>query len=261
MPFPVYNRGLVYHKVSDQHEWGVTTTTPKQFKAQVAALQRLGFTFSTIKDHDPAKNQILLTFDDGYSCIKEYAAPILENAGGVATVFAITDYVGKKNDWDYFPEDKQIYHMPWSDLRELHSKGWEIGSHGRTHRRLINMNHKQIQDELLISKKDIEDQLGCEVTTFCPPFNAWNSDLLSQIEEAGYTRLAISYPLDGLPKWGGEFVPRLGVYLHDAIPLFLGKIILNPLAPVQVLQQQIINHLGDGKILESWLKPQVKHSQ
>ncbi len=256
MAFPVYNRGLVYHKVSEDYEWGVTTTTPRQFRAQMLALQHLGFSFSNIKDYDDSQNQILVTFDDGYSCINEFAVPILETVGGVATVFAITDYVGKKNSWDYFPESRQVSHMNWSELRSLHEKGWEIGSHGKTHRRLIAMDTNEIRNELLSSKKNIEDRIGSEVTTFCPPFNAWNSDLISQIEQAGYTQVAISYPLTGLPKWAGRFVPRLGVYLHDSMPLFQAKIFANPLAPLEVLQQQLINMAGDGKILESWLKPE-----
>lgn len=258
MRFPVYNRGLVYHKVSDVREWGLTTTTPIQFKAQVEALKHLGFTFSRIQDYDPSLNQILITFDDGYDCIKEHAAPILEAVEAVATVFVITDFVGKKNSWDYFPESEQIHHMSWSDLQELHDKGWEIGSHGCTHRRLINLDHKAIDKELRVSKKKIQDKLGSEVNTFCPPFNIWNSDLLSQIEQAGYTRVAISYPINGLPKWSGNFIPRLGVYLHDAMPLFLGKVFANPLSPIEVLQQQLINIAGDGKILENWLKPPLR---
>jgi len=78
---------------------------------------------------------------------------------------------------------------------------------------------------------------------------------LIQIEEAGYTKVAISYPLNGLPKWGGSFIPRLGVYLHDSKPLFLAKLFANPLAPLEILQQQLINIAGDGKILENWIKP------
>jgi peptidoglycan/xylan/chitin deacetylase (PgdA/CDA1 family) len=255
LSFPVYNRGLVYHKVSEDYEWGLTSTTPVQFKAQMLALQHLGFSFSNIKQYDASKNQVLVTFDDGYSCINEFAVPILDQVGGVATVFAITDYVGKKNSWDYFPEGKQITHMNWPELRNLHEKGWEIGSHGKTHRRLISMDSKKIMDELHSSKKNIEDHIGSEVTTFCPPFNAWNSDLISQIEAAGYSQIAISFPLSGLPKWSGRFIPRLGVYLHDTMPLFQAKIFANPLAPLEVLQQQLINIAGDGKILESWLQP------
>ncbi len=252
MTFPVYNRGLVYHKVSEKYEWGLTTTTPQQFRSQMLALQDLGLSFSRIKDFDPSLNQVLVTFDDGYSCINEYAAAILDEVDGVATVFAITDYVGKKNSWDYFPENRQIDHMNWSELRSLHDRGWEIGSHGKSHRRLVSMDHKQIQEELISSKNHIEDQLGSEVITFCPPFNAWNSEIISQIEQAGYTKIAISYPLSQLPKWAGSFIPRLGVYLHDIKPLFLAKIYANPLAALQVLQQQIINIAGDGNILENW---------
>ncbi len=246
----------MYHKVSEKIEWGLTTTTPQQFRAQMLALKRLGFSFSSIKEFDKNAQQVLITFDDGYTCVKQHAAPVLHELGGVATVFAITDYVGKKNSWDYFPVDKQVTHMPWSDLRELHDLGWEIGSHGRSHQRLIGMSEKQVRDELRSSKKQLEDKIGVEVITFCPPFNAWNTELLSEIEQAGYTRIAISYPLSSLPKWSGEFVPRLGVYLHDLKPLFLSKIFANPLAPLEVLQQQLFNLGGDGRILESWKKHQ-----
>lgn len=259
MTFPVYNRGLIYHKVSEKIEWGLTTTTPKQFKTQVLELRRLGFSFSRVRDHDPTKDQILVTFDDGYSSVYEFAAPILDEVGGVATIFAITDYVGKKNSWDYFPEDKQVTHMNWSELKALHEKGWEIGSHGKSHKRLIAMNSKEVEEELITSKREIEDRLGGEVPTFCPPFNAWNADLLDQIEQAGYTKVAISFPLSGLPKWGGEFVPRLGVYLQDTTQLFLGKIFTNPFAPLAVLQQQLINIAGNGSLVESWSKP-LRHT-
>jgi len=255
LTFPVYNRGLVYHKVSEKYEWGLTTTTPRQFKAQMMEIHRLGFSFSTIRDMNPAKNQALVTFDDGYASIHDVAAPIMEEMGAVATIFAITDYVGQLNSWDYFPPDKQVRHMDWSQLRSLHDLGWEIGSHGKTHRRLIHMSTRNIQRELRESKSELEDKLGSPVPTFCPPFNAWNSDLLPLIEEAGYTRIAISFPLSGLPKWGGEFVPRLGVYLQDGLPLFRAKLLASPLAPLAVFQQQLINIAGNGGLVENWGNP------
>lgn len=252
MTFPIYNRGLVYHKVSEKIEWGLTTTTPKQFKAQMLDLQRLGLIFTCVKDYDQDQNQVLVTFDDGYVSVYDHAAPILEALNGVATVFAITDFVGKKNSWDYFPEDKQVDHMNWTQLRTLHEKGWEIGSHGCSHRRLLSLEKSVVQHELVNSKREIEDRLGGEVKTFCPPFNAWDEDLLGRVEEAGYDKLAISFPLETLPSWKGRFIPRLGVYIHDLRPLFLGKVLTTPLAPFQVLQQQVINLAGDGRLLEAW---------
>jgi len=258
LPRPVYNRGLVYHKVSAAHEWGVTTTTPRQFKTQMSAIQHLGFSFSTIQDSDKDPNSILVTFDDGYDNIMEHAAPALEDVGGVATVFAISEFVGQKNSWDYFPAEKQIRHMPWSDLRKLSEMGWEIGSHGCTHRRLVSMPADQVHKELTESKQEIEHRLGKAVTTFCPPFNAWNSELLHLIEQAGYNKIAISYPLNGLPSWSGQFVPRLGVYRYDFEAAFLSKLQIAPLSPLSVLLQQLINIAGDGKILETWLKTNAK---
>jgi peptidoglycan/xylan/chitin deacetylase (PgdA/CDA1 family) len=219
-------------------------------------LKHLGFSFSTIRNTSLDDQSIFVTFDDGYDNVMDHAFPVLREVEGVATVFAIADYVGKKNSWDYFPEAHQIHHMPWGDLRTLSDAGWEIGSHGKTHRRMIHMNPREIVKELEESKLEIEQQTGKEVVTFCPPFNAWNYELLQAIEAAGYTRVAISYPMSPLPKWSGEFVPRLGVYRHDILSKFMGKIVTNPWSPIEVLQQQLINIAGDGHILESWLKPQ-----
>jgi hypothetical protein len=42
----------------------------------------------------------LLTFDDGYASLDEYAYPVLADLGFTATTFLVTDFIGLENTWD-----------------------------------------------------------------------------------------------------------------------------------------------------------------
>lgn len=252
--WPTYNRGLVYHKVSPQLEVGLTTTTPGQFKAQMQELKRLGFSFATLRDFDSVDNPVFVTFDDAYDCIWEHAVPSLIELGGVATVYVIADYVGKKNAWDYFKPASQVDHLAWDRLRELDELGWEIGSHGCSHRNLLILSKAERLEELRRSKDVLEERLGREVTSFCPPYNQWNSILLEEINEAGYSSISISFPIEPLPPWPGHIQPRLGVYIYDLLPLFRSRLKMTPLMPITILGQKFTNIMAQAPIISRRLK-------
>ncbi len=236
-----YNRGLVYHKVSPDLEWGLTTTTPGQFKAQMLYLQSLGFDFARMQDAGQLQNPVYLTFDDGYANIHHHAAPVLADLGATATVYVITDYIGRKNSWDYFTAKGQVRHLNWGEIRELDRLSWEIGSHACSHENLLHVPQRIRQEELSRSRAVLEDGLGHAITSFSAPFNAWDLRLLEEIGEAGYTSFAISWPMEPLPPWSGFILPRLGVYLHDIHPLFQGKLFPGAGMAWAGLSQQFIN--------------------
>ncbi len=252
--WPIYNRGLVYHKVSPKLEVGLTTTTPRQFEAQMREIQRLGFSFACVRDHETADNPVFVTFDDAYDSVWEHALPVLSDLEAPATVYVITDYIGKKNSWDYFKSASQVDHLDWTRLTELDRLGWEIGSHGCSHRNLLAMHREERQRELRDSKAALEDRLGREVSSFCPPFNQWNDILLDEIYAVGYRTVSISFPLQPLPSWPGYILPRLGVYLHDIKPLLRAKLLMNPLMPWAVLSQEFINVMAQGPVISRRLR-------
>src|SRR2546422_9261152 len=83
---------------------------PEQYDPQLAALTRWGYQTISFADwlayrrgersprslpHRP----IILTFDDGYRPTYEIAWPLLRRHGCAATVFLVSDLVGKTNPW------------------------------------------------------------------------------------------------------------------------------------------------------------------
>lgn len=76
-----------------------------------------------------AAGMVTLTFDDGLRGVYEYTFPILRRLGlpGVAAI--IVEQMESDND-DYMREE---------EIRELQDAGWEIASHGYSHRRIADI--------------------------------------------------------------------------------------------------------------------------
>lgn len=60
-------------------------------------------------------------------------------------------------------------------LQSLSSRGWEIGSHTRTHPNLTELSDSQINAELRDSKERLEAITHTKVTSLSYPFNAQNT--------------------------------------------------------------------------------------
>ena len=250
MSSTLYNQSLVYHKVSEDFEWGLTTVSPFAFKKQIAALRRRNLNFKCVRDlsvQSQTARDVAITFDDGYRSVYTHAFPILSELDVKGTVFVITDFVGKTNDWDWQIGGRRFEHLNGSEIRELHAAGWEIGSHTVSHRILTTIDRKAIQEELKNSKETLEQTLGAPVCSICPPFNRFNEEILELAREVGYTKCAVSFPLESPPIGYEDFViPRLGVYHHEWISVVRGKLEVNLWTPLVVLQQQIINLAARG---------------
>ena len=133
----------------------------------------------------PAKT-VHVTFDDGFSCVLEHAAPVLRRHGMPATMFALSDRLGARNDWMTargFPE-RDI--LPASGLRELEAAGFTIGSHTRSHARLTEISSEDARDEIANSKSRLEDTLGKPVEFFAYPFGKVSDPVRGLAVQAGY---------------------------------------------------------------------------
>jgi peptidoglycan/xylan/chitin deacetylase (PgdA/CDA1 family) len=76
--------------------------------------------------------------------------------------------------------------MNWNDLKDLVAHHFDIGSHTETHSILTKVSSKQLVDELVGSKKMLEDKLGIKVTTFAYPSYAQNETVREAVKSAGY---------------------------------------------------------------------------
>jgi polysaccharide deacetylase family protein (PEP-CTERM system associated) len=71
-------------------------------------------------------------------------------------------------------------------IREIHDRGHEIASHGIKHRLCTEESTATLRQELIDSKKLLEDIIGDNVVGYRAPSFSVNNDITKIIEEAGY---------------------------------------------------------------------------
>jgi len=113
-------------------------------------------------------------FDDGHISINDFGPPIFREIGVTPTVAIVTDYVGKRLEdvTKYINYELMTVEM----LRNLIREGWEIASHTKTHRRLSKLSWDDAVEEIVGSKKWIEENLGITPKKFAAPFNDMTED-------------------------------------------------------------------------------------
>lgn len=165
---------IVFHHVSPYIDY-YTNTPPDVFDRQVGWLAEL-YDFWTARDayaaflrgEDPA-GKIIVTFDDGYEDNFEFARPVLDAHGVRATFFALPHYAGKPNGWNR-KANYTACHMGWEQLWHLAADGHEIGSHAVTHRPLDTLDPGSAEEELVASKRMLEERLGVGIGSFSYPY-------------------------------------------------------------------------------------------
>jgi polysaccharide deacetylase family protein (PEP-CTERM system associated) len=71
-------------------------------------------------------------------------------------------------------------------VREIHSRGHEVASHGYCHNLCNEQSHEDLKADLCDSKSLLEDIIGNQVYGYRAPSFAINNDILKIIEDCGY---------------------------------------------------------------------------
>jgi peptidoglycan/xylan/chitin deacetylase (PgdA/CDA1 family) len=178
---------LLFHKLTTRPELGISWHTPQQFEKIIRRLHEAGFYNGRSREwadnpSDPKK--LLITFDDGYDGIFEYALPILKKYGFTALVFLVAAYLGKKSFWD-MNILQRFRHLDWDEILELKQAGFEFGSHTMSHPDLTFVSPKRLEWELKESKKTLEERLGT-IDCLSYPFGRYNNEVKEAAKRAGY---------------------------------------------------------------------------
>lgn len=243
---------LVYHKVDQRLEWGLTRVTPDQFERQIRNLARAGKRVTTLSgwfDHPEDESLVAITFDDAYESVFRYAFPILEKYDGKSTLFVISDYIGRLNSWDVNYGWRRFRHMSARQLQMMASSGHEIASHTRTHRSLPGLPREVIWDELWSSRRVLESLVSQPVRFVAYPFAKYDQQVLELTRDAGYLagcglmRLPHSVRRNGIPV-----ICRQGVYRHDTVLDVRAKVSSGPGFHWQSFKQNLINWAAGGSV-------------
>lgn len=164
-------KALMYHSIGENID---TETGAKLYAVSLNDFKNQLSFISTLSEKP------IITFDDGFEDTCTMALPLLKEYGLKAYFFIVVSKIG------------ECGYIQWEQLKELTQAGMIIGSHGMTHRCLIELDDKALDYELKTSKKILENATGQTIAYFSLPKGYYNALVLRKIKEAGYTKVFTS---------------------------------------------------------------------
>jgi peptidoglycan/xylan/chitin deacetylase (PgdA/CDA1 family) len=207
-------------------------TTPNDFAHQMEYLAESGYTALSMaqlcdcmKGKTPMPGKAVhITFDDGFNCVLDHAAPILQHHGFPATMFAVSDRLGSSNDWMTGRGFPVRTILSVDGLRALEDAGFAIGSHTRTHARLPDITVEEAKDEISSSKSRLEDALGKSVDYFAYPFGKFSEPVRDLVTGAGYRAACSTRSGFNRPGEDPYLLRRIDVFGTDRLWQFRQKL-------------------------------------
>ncbi|HKP45824.1 MAG TPA: polysaccharide deacetylase family protein [Pyrinomonadaceae bacterium] len=245
LPGPSKRFIFVYHDVSDPNALQYSklySTRPEAFREQINFFAD-HFTFDSLDDiisrdvNGGDRPRAAVTFDDGFLSVREIAFPYLAKNGIPFTVFANRNAIASNTlangmNQDVGASGKKIF-LDQDDIRFLHAEGVTIGSHGASHRMLLDCDDATLRDEIDGNKNYLENLIGSSVLHIALPFGKrehYDQRVLDRCFQAGHRYVYSSNPTyfdTSSDAYKTRLIPRIGV-LNDT-PAELTFLINRPL--------------------------------
>jgi peptidoglycan/xylan/chitin deacetylase (PgdA/CDA1 family) len=189
---------LVYHSITTNatDRYRGFAIDPGLFREQMDAVVDAGLRTMTVdgmataiadRDRAAVERTVVLTFDDGFREVHSLVLPVLQQLDLHATAYLVSAYIGGTSRWLVADGEADRPLMSWTEIRELASAGIEIGAHGHRHVPLDLLRPSDAADEVVRSRRVLEDGLGRPVTSFAYPYGYHTTGIKAAVEKAGYT--------------------------------------------------------------------------
>jgi peptidoglycan/xylan/chitin deacetylase (PgdA/CDA1 family) len=183
---------LCYHIVESPHDPRMEITR-ETFLQQMRYLATTGYTVIPLSDlyayisgkkSSLPRNAVVITVDDGWRSTYTEFYPEMKRRNFPFTVFVYPRIIGQT-----------AYALTWSQIRDMARDGADIESHSLSHPFLTYRRHTALDaksyaawlhNELLSSKRIIEQETGKSVQFFAYPYGDYDSRLERKVEKAGY---------------------------------------------------------------------------
>ncbi|HEV8131224.1 MAG TPA: polysaccharide deacetylase family protein [Acidobacteriota bacterium] len=130
------------------------------------------------------EREFVITFDDGYRSVYTECFPVLRQYGFPATVFLVTDYCGRYNNWPgQLSSLRRLPLLSWNEISEMNRWKFDFGAHTAAHPDLTRVPIERARRQIVSSKARIEDFLGSAVQLFSYPYGKGNAQLKEMVEE------------------------------------------------------------------------------
>lgn len=213
----------------------ISSTSSNQLRRFLDQVSASGLRFGSLDEALADDSCVALTFDDGYDDLLD-VWPLLRERGVPITIFLPTRYIGLANDWDNFISAGKRRHLSAEQVRKLVDEGAVFGSHSHSHFDLTALSSQEALDDLITSKRLLEDLTLHGVDYLAYPFGKTDAHVAALAAQAGYRNAFCSEP-------GGR-----GAYQRGRIPLgrldnsltFGSKLNPDLLSGAEVLKSYII---------------------
>jgi len=236
----LYEDGIQIVPILCYHRFGKTCKSnlcisERTFAKQLEYLKNNGYhtihlrdlmEFLNYKTAIPSKS-VIITLDDGYRSIYEFAYPLLKRYGYTATLFIYTDFIEASGNA-----------LSWNQLRKLKAAGFEIGSHSISHadltKKLPHENDQtfrsRITKEFINSKKIIDRELNQDTQSFAYPYGNYNQQILDLFPKAGY-KLGLTIRTGGNSFFANPLTIKRSQILEENMAYFVDRIqIIQPIS-------------------------------
>ena len=206
---------LGYHRVGPLKGDHVPTVSPQAFERQLAFLSHHHYQVLTLEQvverldqgQPIPRHSTVITFDDGYEETHTIAWPLLKRFSMVATVFVTPGEIGVPG------------FVTWQQVTEMARDGITIGSHTMHHSYLPLVSEDRLPEELIDSKRVIEEQIGQRVEFISYPVGGYTSQVQAIVKQAGYRAACTTNRGCSLSMIDRYALRRIKVTERDANPL------------------------------------------
>jgi peptidoglycan/xylan/chitin deacetylase (PgdA/CDA1 family) len=197
----------------------VYSVHPDAFARQLDWLQEQGYRSTRLRDiagtgakpdmtqHAVTKH-VVITFDDGDVSNVDVALPLLQARGMVAEFFITTDFIGQPGM------------VSAADVRSLADAGMGVGSHGRSHAFLEDLDAEALRVELHDSRRRLRELCDIEIDALALPGGRGGDRERRVSMAAGYRHLLGSVPGPNPRVAPGHWLQRIAVTRTMSDPQF-----------------------------------------
>jgi peptidoglycan/xylan/chitin deacetylase (PgdA/CDA1 family) len=227
---------LMYHRVgAANNAWERKyCVSPERFTAQMRALANRGMNAVGIHDfvawleaeRELPEGSFLITFDDGFRGVRDHAMPVLERYRWPASVFLVSDLIGKQDEWTR-PSNPDGVTYPLLDIEEIQDmakRGISFQSHTRAHPSLPTLNDVQLNEELVGSRAALRALLGRDIEFLAYPFGHLDDRVEAAARAAGYRAAFSTQPGFNRRHVNRFRIRRIDVFGTDTPAALLRKI-------------------------------------
>ena len=158
---------------------------PALFQKQIQELASSGFSFVP-PGAQATPGAITITFDDGFRSNLQAAIPVMRDAGCRSINYLVADRIGKTSDWEAAEGGEARPLMDEGQVRDWLAAGHWIGAHTCTHPRLSRISRERAKEEIVSSRKKLEDLFGIAIEHFAYPYGDYDDAVADLVREAGF---------------------------------------------------------------------------